>query len=80
MLQSQSTKRLLDLIVSLLALIILSPVLIGIALAVFYSMGFPILFKQQRVGENGRLFAMLKFRSMVCNAARYTYQSNLSPV
>ena len=62
-------KRLVDVAVSLLALLLLSPVLLGVALAVALESGFPVLFKQQRVGRGDREFGLYKFRSMVKNAA-----------
>lgn len=57
-------KRVIDLVVSCAALLLLSPVLLLIAIAVLLESGRPVLFKQQRVGLNGRVFTMLKFRSM----------------
>ncbi len=62
-------KRLFDLLVSLLALIVLSPVLALTALAIAFESGRPVLFRQARVGLHGRSFRMLKFRSMVADAA-----------
>jgi lipopolysaccharide/colanic/teichoic acid biosynthesis glycosyltransferase len=62
-------KRLVDVAVSVLALLLLSPVLLGVALAVALESGFPVLFKQQRVGRGDREFGLYKFRSMVKNAA-----------
>jgi exopolysaccharide biosynthesis polyprenyl glycosylphosphotransferase len=47
-----------------LAVLLLSPVLLVLAAAVWLSMGRPILFRQQRVGRDGRPFEMLKFRTM----------------
>lgn len=58
------TKRTLDIIGSSLALIFFSPIMIAVALAVMFSSEGPIFFQPQRVGKNGRLFKMLKFRSM----------------
>ena len=57
-------KRGFDLAVSAGALILLSPALIGIALAVAMSSGRPFLYRQTRMGHDGRVFDMLKFRSM----------------
>jgi len=57
-------KRLLDIFVSALGLILLSPVLLIVALAVLISMGSPILFRQTRPGRGGKPFDMLKFRTM----------------
>ena len=62
-------KRGFDIVLSLLALLALSPVLAAAAVAVAVESGFPVLFRQQRVGLGGRTFAMLKFRSMVKDAA-----------
>jgi sugar transferase EpsL len=57
-------KRLLDLALAVPALIILSPLLILIALWVRWTIGAPVLFRQQRPGLNGALFTLYKFRTM----------------
>ena len=57
-------KRLFDIIFSLIFLLILSPVLIIIALAIKLIDGSPIIFKKQRPGLNGRPFLFYKFRTM----------------
>ena len=62
-------KRLTDLLLSVIALTLLSPVLLLTALAVVLDSGLPVLFKQTRVGLGGREFGMFKFRSMVKDAA-----------
>jgi lipopolysaccharide/colanic/teichoic acid biosynthesis glycosyltransferase len=62
-------KRGFDLVLSALSLLALSPLLAGAAAAIAVESGFPVLFRQQRVGLGGRTFAMLKFRSMVKDAA-----------
>ena len=61
-------KRLTDIVVAALALIILSPLLALIALLTKMSSPGPILFRQQRCGLNGRHFTLLKFRTMVVDA------------
>jgi exopolysaccharide biosynthesis polyprenyl glycosylphosphotransferase len=61
-------KRAFDLIFGLTALVLALPLMAFAALLVFLGDGMPILFQQTRVGENGRLFNMLKFRTMVRNA------------
>ncbi|WP_310566964.1 sugar transferase [Hydrogenophaga sp.] len=63
------TKRLFDIAGALTALLLLSPLLLGSALAVAAESGWPVLFRQTRVGLHGRTFGMFKFRSMVKNAA-----------
>lgn len=60
-------KRAMDVAGSLAALLLLSPVLAGISIAIKLTSAGPILFKQQRVGLYGRKFTFLKFRSMKCN-------------
>lgn len=62
-------KRAIDVALSLLALVLLSPVLAAAALAVALESGLPILFRQTRLGLGGREFPMYKFRSMVRDAA-----------
>jgi lipopolysaccharide/colanic/teichoic acid biosynthesis glycosyltransferase len=62
-------KRLFDVLMALVALVLLSPVLLAAALAVLLESGPPVLFRQKRVGMGGRPFEMLKFRSMVKDAA-----------
>lgn len=57
-------KRLTDIIISLVALILLSPVFIYVALKVKKNLGSPVFFCQERPGKNGKLFKMIKFRSM----------------
>ena len=61
-------KRLIDLFGSLIGLIILSPFLLIIAFAIKLTSKGPILFKQERLGRNGKVFKILKFRTMVVNA------------
>jgi exopolysaccharide biosynthesis polyprenyl glycosylphosphotransferase len=61
-------KRLIDIVASAVALIVLSPLLLVVAVLLKLTSRGPILFKQERVGMVGRTFYMLKFRSMVQNA------------
>ncbi|WP_108651567.1 sugar transferase [Dongshaea marina] len=63
-------KRTFDLIVSSLLILLSSPVLLLAALLIRRDSGGPALFRQQRVGLDGRPFEMLKFRSMVVDAER----------
>lgn len=57
-------KRPMDFILSLLTIIVLSPVLIIVAILVRFQLGSPVLFKQQRPGLNEKIFTMYKFRTM----------------
>ncbi|MCC6785752.1 MAG: sugar transferase [Planctomycetes bacterium] len=63
-----SWKRAIDIAGAGLGLVLLAPVLLGIALAVRLDSRGPVLFRQRRVGRGGRIFHMLKFRSMVVDA------------
>ncbi|TCI57455.1 sugar transferase [Exiguobacterium sp. SH1S21] len=69
-------KRPLDFILSLTALIALSPLFIIVALLVRLRLGSPILFSQNRPGLNGRIFKMYKFRTMTDGRDK---QGNLLP-
>ncbi len=57
-------KRALDYIISLFALILLSPLLLSIAILVRINIGSPVLFKQKRPGRNEKIFTLYKFRTM----------------
>jgi lipopolysaccharide/colanic/teichoic acid biosynthesis glycosyltransferase len=59
-----TTKRIFDVLVSLVLVVVLSPLFILIATVVAIGLGRPILFRQERTGKNGKPFVMLKFRSM----------------
>lgn len=57
-------KRIVDVVGAVLGLVLLTPVLIVVAIAIWRQMGAPILFTQTRPGLNGRPFRMVKFRTM----------------
>lgn len=57
-------KRLLDIILSLSGIIILSPLYLVLSLLVWHGMGRPILFSQERIGKDEKIFKLYKFRSM----------------
>jgi lipopolysaccharide/colanic/teichoic acid biosynthesis glycosyltransferase len=61
-------KRLFDILLSLLVLVILSPVFLITAIAIKIDSKGPVLFKQERLGKGGRVFKIYKFRSMCVNA------------
>ena len=59
-----AVKRLLDVVVSAVGLVVLSPVLLVVAVAIVVDDGRPVLFRQDRIGLHGRPFRVVKFRSM----------------
>jgi exopolysaccharide biosynthesis polyprenyl glycosylphosphotransferase len=61
-------KRVIDVVVSATALLVLSPLLLLTALTIRLESAGPALFSQERIGKMGRRFRLLKFRSMVSNA------------
>jgi len=63
-------KRLIDIVVSIIVLIILAPLYFYIAIRVRLSSKGPILYKQDRIGKNNKAFQILKFRSMRENAEK----------
>jgi exopolysaccharide biosynthesis polyprenyl glycosylphosphotransferase len=66
----RSIKRLFDIFASAAALLLLSPLLAAVAIAVKLTSKGPIFFKQARVGLHGRPFNMFKFRTMIAGADR----------
>ncbi len=57
-------KRIMDIVLTVLVLIILSPILILVSILVACRHGFPILFRQERPGYKGQIFTLYKFRTM----------------
>lgn len=64
MIYRYAIKRFLDIFLSGLALILLSPILIVVAILVRTKLGSPVLFKQERPGKNEKIFTLYKFRTM----------------
>lgn len=64
-------KRAVDVVISVIVLILISPLLLGVVLLIYLDSPGPILFRQQRVGKQGRLFTFWKFRSMVVDAEQH---------
>jgi O-antigen biosynthesis protein WbqP len=62
-------KRLFDIALAAIALTALSPLMLLIALLIWWEDGAPVIFRQQRVGKDGATFEFLKFRSMALSAA-----------
>ena len=65
-------KRLFDVIFSLAALVILSPVILIVALCIYMYDGRPVIYSQERVTRNNKVFKLYKFRSMVNDAEKNT--------
>ncbi|MDQ3539479.1 MAG: sugar transferase, partial [Chloroflexota bacterium] len=63
-------KRWIDAIISLLALVVLSPLLVVIALVILHTMGAPVIFRQTRIGRDGQPFVVYKFRTMIPDRRR----------
>ena len=62
---SLAAKRLLDIVVAALALLLLSPLIAAVALLVRMTLGRPVIFRQERPGLGGRPFTLVKFRTML---------------
>lgn len=60
----RAIKRMLDIAISLAALVVLSPLMIAVVLLIIATDGTPVLFRQERAGYKGQPFTLLKFRSM----------------
>jgi len=71
-------KRMMDVGLSIIGIILISPLLLVLALIVRLTSSGPVLFKQTRIGYHGREFQMLKFRSMVTNAEELLASLKLS--
>lgn len=61
-------KRVLDFLLSLIAIIILSPIFLIIAIAIKLDSKGPVFFLQERLGKDGKVFKIIKFRTMIVNA------------
>jgi exopolysaccharide biosynthesis polyprenyl glycosylphosphotransferase len=70
-------KRLIDVLAAVLAVALASPLLLGVALYLRRTEGAPVIYRQTRVGLNGRPFELLKFRTMVPDADRQVAQLEL---
>jgi exopolysaccharide biosynthesis polyprenyl glycosylphosphotransferase len=66
----ENVKRLIDVFASFLAILILLPVYIGVAIAIKITSKGPIIYRQERVGKFGKPFTIYKFRSMVADSER----------
>ena len=66
----KNIKRLCDIVFSALALLLLSPLFLGLAIAIRATSGRPVIYKQTRIGRHRKSFVLYKFRSMVVNAEK----------
>lgn len=73
-------KRLVDFFGSIIGIILISPILIIISSIIILTSKGPVLFKQERLGKDGRVFTILKFRTMVVNAEYIGEGLNVSSV
>jgi exopolysaccharide biosynthesis polyprenyl glycosylphosphotransferase len=64
-------KRTIDFVLSLGFILLLSPLVLVLGVAIVWESGMPIVFKQKRVGQAGRQFSLYKFRSMFVDAPKY---------
>jgi exopolysaccharide biosynthesis polyprenyl glycosylphosphotransferase len=69
---SEVIKRLVDIFVSSVALLLFSPLILVIMVLIKIGSKGPVLFKQERVGKDGKIFSLYKFRSMTKDAEKYT--------
>ena len=61
-------KRILDILITSIGIILFFPVIIAISLLILISSGYPVFFLQERVGKDWKIFKIIKFRTMVKNA------------
>ncbi|MEK7748046.1 MAG: undecaprenyl-phosphate glucose phosphotransferase [Nitrospirota bacterium] len=69
---NQLAKRVMDVLFSLFTLLIISPLMVLIGVSIFLTSGSPILYRQKRIGYDGLVFDMLKFRTMLKDAEAAT--------
>jgi sugar transferase (PEP-CTERM system associated) len=69
---TRQSKRIFDIVLALVGLVVGAPLMLLTGSAVWLESGFPVLYRQERVGENGRVFTLYKFRSMQQDAEQGT--------
>lgn len=69
-------KRFTDIAISLIILVIFSPIFLIISLLIKLDSPGPVIYSQERVGKHGKIFKIIKFRSMVVNADNLLWESN----
>ena len=70
---SRFIKALVDRLLSAIALIMLSPFILVLAIAIYFNMGSPVIFSQPRGGKNNTVFTFYKFRTMIGSPQRTCY-------
>lgn len=65
-------KRIFDFIFSITALVVFSPIMLSVSIAILFDSGRPVFYLQDRVGVNGRIFKTVKFRTMLKDVEKYT--------
>lgn len=68
--EQQAIKRLMDIVISLLVIVVTAPIMLIIAIAIKAYDGGPVFFKQKRCTKNGKVFEIHKFRSMIVDAEK----------
>ncbi|MBQ0111481.1 MAG: exopolysaccharide biosynthesis polyprenyl glycosylphosphotransferase [Oscillospiraceae bacterium] len=76
--EQRIVKRFLDIVISAIGLIITSPIMIGVAIAIKCCDHGPVFFKQNRITRDGKIFNVLKFRSMIVNADQVELKKSTS--
>jgi exopolysaccharide biosynthesis polyprenyl glycosylphosphotransferase len=76
--KKRTIKRVFDLLVGGISLILISPLLLVVAILIKLDSSGPVIYRQKRVGENGRIFTMFKFRSMKNNADNTIHQKHVA--
>jgi sugar transferase EpsL len=77
---SRIAKRALDLAIAIVGMIVLSPLMLALSLAILWRMGSPVLFRQRRPGYNAQPFTMIKFRTMTVGDTAATHHSDADRV
>jgi polysaccharide biosynthesis protein PslA len=77
--RARAVKRLFDVVVASASLLLLSPIMVAVAIAIKLEDGGPILFRQQRVGRGNQFFTMWKFRSMRLAASDHAGHRSTAP-
>jgi undecaprenyl phosphate N,N'-diacetylbacillosamine 1-phosphate transferase len=78
MIYKNAFKRILDISIACMALVVCGPVLLISLIGIFLSSPGPILFRQRRIGIDGKIFEILKLRTMIVNPERQLIQTTLA--